>query len=287
MRYKPLLLVGSIAFAVIILLNACQKGELLHFQQYVKLNVEAYYEDTSLFTTASFNDSVILQDPSSKDGGQVTSLFVNPVELPLPVGDSGRLKITVVKKRNSNIEFDSIIHLTNLNEYLLIQLDPSQRPYLLNKRTAAATLARPHEDSIKVRFYFTSNDPNFRNKNFSPPRTISKVDLELWALKEVNGEMKPVNLNRKIRVNANQLTDEYFSFKKGELYAWRILDVSPGVASNQRVVEAFEYDADFTAFTRGFIELSDQTVFQTVKITQTYDNIYFQPGLNGRYLFGF
>ena len=287
MKHLSFLLISLAAFLPSLIFFSCQKGEPVNMERYMKLDVEAYYEDPSLFSTVSFNGKELVRDASEKEGGDITDLLVSPAEIQMPARDSGKLEITIIKKNNPNLVFDSIINVSHFNDFLLVQLDPLQAPKFINKNIASATIPQPTNDSIKARFYFSSNDPNLRNNNYSPATVVTRVDLEIWALKEVEGIKQPVNINRKFRVNANQLSDEYFSFKKGEQYAWRILDVSPNVASDKRVIESFEYDADYEAFTKGFIGLTDQTNFQTVKIMQTFDDFLFQPGLNGKYLFGF
>lgn len=265
---------------------SCQKGQPVELEKFMKLDMEAYYEDSSVYSTISFNGQQIGSGASVEPGGDVVDLLVNPAEIKRPAGDTGRLEVSIIKKNNPNLIFDSVINVENFNDFLLIQLDPLQRPYLINKRIASSSLPQPTGDSLQARFYFSSNDPNIKNYNYSPARRVTKVDLELWALKEVDSVLQPVNINRKFRVEADRLTDKYISFKKGEQYGWRILDVSPGVASNNRIIETYEYFEEYRAFTRGFIELADNQKFQTIKIMLTYDINLFQPGINGNFLFG-
>ncbi len=40
----------------------------MNFERYMKLDVEAYYEDTSLFSTISFNGKELIKDASEKRG---------------------------------------------------------------------------------------------------------------------------------------------------------------------------------------------------------------------------
>lgn len=276
-----------------VLFSACRKGDFLAAKKYMKLKIEAFYTDSALFSFVQLNDSVIMQQASANAGGYTTILNK---ELDATTGDSAWLRVLIVKKNAENIEIDSMIHFTNNNEFLLLQLDPKTKPFFINKKLENATAVKPGKDSIKVRLYYNVSDSvkypadyptvTFRGK------TVDSFNLQLYSLLPENGEYKKENLKKDMLIRSikiNRLND-YFSVYAGSgegmVYGYDIIDIK-----SSRIIQKHEVGT-YNGFVKGNFELGSRSggLFQTCRITKRsiYDDEIFEEvmGVNTYLLFG-
>lgn len=109
--------------------------------------------------------------------------------------------------------------------------------------------------------------------------------MQFYIVKLVSG-LPVITLGPKYRVARDQLTN-YFSLARNTNYAFTLLDVSPGVPSNKRIIQAYEYDPNFDDFVKGKVNLpgNPEGKFLTMNIMKQ-SNIYtFEENLEGVFLF--
>lgn len=259
----------------------------------MKLRIDAFYIDSALFSCVQLNDSVILLQASADDGGYTTII---DKELDAATGDSARLKLLIVKKNAPNIEIDSVIHFTNNNEFLLLQLDPLTKPLLINRKLENAAAVKPGRDSIRVRIYYNISDSVKYSADYPTVtfrgKTVDSFNLQFYTLKPENGEYKKENVKKGKLVQGIKIDrlNDYFSMydgsDEGMAVGYDIIDIR-----SSRVIQKHEIGT-YNGFIKGNFEISNRSsgLFQTCRLQKgsIYDDGIFEdvPGLNTYFLFG-
>lgn len=268
-------------FLTVFLLHACKKGEPLEVQSYMRINLEAFYTDTSLYYQVKLDDK-ILREESIVGGNSVTTLLAKDVEFIT----SGRLVVKVIKKNNAVLLLDTTIFFTNFNEYLLVQLDPKKSATLVNKQTETVTLEKPGTDSIKARFYYNGSDEIKRNGVL-----LTKIDLQLYSYPADELFSRAPNppllkTEGRLRNISSGILSDYFSLaavdknKKKLAYVFDIYPPSSTAATLPLYKKKFD---DTDGYTGGNLSLGDGTsIFSTVRVAKL-DATY----RYGSFLFGF
>jgi hypothetical protein len=255
----------------------------------MRLTLEAYYTDTSLFHSVKLDEAVVANEAAIV-AGTLNKLFQSPAG-GLFLKDSAKITATVVKKNNPNLAFDSTVYLTNINEFLLLQLDPRKKPVFINKRLENATAIKPGKDSVKVRFYFGSEE-DFRSRiPGNNKATILRLKLYI-AERQPDGSYQKNNtvvatINN---IRANELTPYYsFYVPDNKEYLFDVLDGRSGNFTDaQRLIQRYDFDPDFFIDSYvGRIEKQPaiQGLFQTCRITRS-SNLNGVRAVNAPFLFG-
>jgi hypothetical protein len=276
MRVKSIIRATFFSVILLFIFFSCKKGEFINTEKYMKLSIDAFYTDTVLFSSVSINDSVVIQN-SSMVAGAYTKLLDK--ELNAPAGDSARIKFLIIKKHGSNIAIDSIIHFTNNNDFLLLQLDPLAKPLIINKKIESSTLVKPGVDSTKVRFFFNSADKI----------PADSVDLQLYKTEKItDGEYKsPV---KHIRINGvrKNILGKYLSIynKNPDIkYGFELYDAK----NKNKLIQDYEWNSE-DGFLKGALDIDGEGVFRTIQLKQsTREGEYsftLATGLNAEYIFG-
>ncbi len=269
-------------FLTVFLLQACKKGEPVEVQSYMRLNLEAFYTDTSLFFQVKLNDQIIAEQ-TAVGGNKIETL----VGKDLPFVTKGHLVVTVIKKSGPNVVFDSTIFFTNFNELLLVQLDPTKKPTYINKQTETATLPEPGKDSVRVRFYYNSTDNIRRNGVL-----LSNIDLQLFSYPIDSlfsrGEKEPVLANEgRLRNISRDAVTNYFDVRfinsKKEKLGY-VFDIYPPASTSSTLPVYKRYYDEFDGFVGGAMLLVNDASFQTLRITRLTNT---SPYRFGNFLFGF
>jgi hypothetical protein len=260
------------AFNVLLLLFAlaCKKGDRIEVERNMRFRLDAFFPDTSVFQSVFLNDTVLANRASVNSGSSVTLANVVGGMTRL---DSARLKVTIVKKSFPNIEFDSVIYLSNLNDFLLFQLDPLQKPIFINKRIENASRLRPGGDSVAIRFFFASRN-GLINPNISGRPQIDTLNVRLFTLETAaNGTYSAKSYTTFTGIVKNQLS-EYFVVEGKKIYAMEFLDARARLTSAaQRSIQKIAID-ETDGFVRGNLELtgSPEGKFQTFLIRKAGNN---------------
>lgn len=278
-RFQNLLfLVLSIA-----VITGCGKEERIVTPRYMQVAVESFFPDTALYCQVKIDD-MLLADFTASAGGQIINL-INGINGQIPFVDSGHLKITIVKKSSPNIIFDSLVYFTNDNNFLLLQLDATQRASLINKSIATATEIRPGTDSLKVRFFYNKDDEIKRND-----KILSSIDIQLYSffLDELGATEQP-ELKNEGRIQAVKIgaLSPYYSinYQKDNRPRGYVFEIyPPGSTPSTKPQYPRKYD-EYDGYIGGALLTSpSKGNFQTFRITKIEPYTTYR---NGLFLFGF
>jgi hypothetical protein len=270
------------AVSMLALFQNCRKGERVDVQQYMRFKLEAFYPDSALFYQVTLNDS-LLSEFSGHSGNSFINL-VNSKKEQLPWVDSARLKVTVVKKNGKNILLDSVIYLTNDNDFLLLQTDDKLPPTFINKKIAAVTERKPGKDSLRVRFFFNDYDEIRRNGNL-----LKTIELQVYSYRRdsLGGvDEPPLRFEGRYKgIVSGQLTP-YISLRYQNEDGLRnfVFDIYPP-SNNPATQPQYRHVYDeIDGFIGGNlpVELTNGTL-QTFRITKSE---FYTPGRIGLFLFG-
>ncbi len=262
-------------------MQACEKATPLDIQSYMRLNLEAFYTDTSLYYQVKLNDKII-NEQSAVGGNKLELLAGKDLEFVT----SGRLIITVIKKSNSNLVLDTTVFFTNYNELLLVQLDPTKRATLINKKTETVTLPKPGRDSVKVRFYYNASD-NIRHNGV----VLTNIDLQLYSYPVdslfSNLDKPPFLTNEgRLRNISRDIVNDYISVryinKDGKKLGYAF-DIYPPSSTTTTLPLYKKYYDEYDGYVGGAMELVPSNYFQTVRVTRRTNTSLYRYG---QFLFG-
>jgi hypothetical protein len=265
-------------FVTVFFLHACEKGTPLEIQSYMRLNLEAFYTDTSLYYQVKLNDKIV--NERSAIGGNKLELLAGK---DLEFVTSGRLVVTVVKKNSPNLVLDTTIFFTNFNELLLVQLDPTKKATLINKKTETVTLPKPGLDSVKVRFYY-----NIRRNGI----LLTNIDLQLYSYPIdslfSNLDKPPFLTNEgRLRNVSRDVVNDYISVrytnKDGKKLGY-VFDIYPPSSTATTLPLYKKYYDEYDGYVGGAMELVPANDFQTVRVTRRTNTSTYRYG---QFLFGF
>lgn len=269
--------------------SSCIKSaaEQLEMPRAMRISLESFYSDTSLFQAVQFDDQVLVNEARTV-AGSLNRLYQSPTG-GLILRDSVRIKVTVVKKNNPNLVFDSLVFMNNVNDFLLLQLDPKKKPVFINKRLENATLQPPASDSIKIRLYISAADNITNPKNNNSK--VNDFELQLYHLEEQAGNLVAVKDKLIKGIKLEQLSD-YISLADQRQYGYDLRDGRSGLAESKRIIQTYRFTPDQgdIDFTRGQLGKASRASgkFQTLRITTTFINDINGTdikGFNGVYLF--
>lgn len=265
---------------------SCRKGDFVPGPKAMRFTLESFVTDTALFYQVQLDDSLVASQTGIFTG---TTLLATSSE-GFVRKDSIRLRVLMVKKNGVNLQYDSTIFLSNVNEFLLLQLDPSQKPQLINKLLENATAIPPAEDTIKVRFFFNTSDQlvNARNGN----SVVTALNVHVAVLEpQTNGTYKTVAGPIFQNIRVNQLS-AYFSLAAGGKYGFQLWDTTRVLAANRKLIQNIRYSSEDLDFVEGRFETAPRSIarFQTIRIGKSaFVDVLGDTWIsyNGRYLFGF
>lgn len=275
-----LIIVAGCCLLVII---GCSKGDFEERERYMKFKLDAFYTDTSLFYSVKLDDTT-LHESSAIEANRYFTMINTTTGIIR--ADSTRLKITVVKKNAPNINFDSVIYLTNINDFFLIQLDPRTPPALINKRLENATAKQPGKDSVKVRFFYNTTD-NIRLAN---NRLADSVNLQLYTTEKVtDGEYKAPKkylLIKGIRLNTlSSYLSLYGASNSPIKYGFELLDAKAPNA----ILQKYTWNSE-DGFIKGVLDYYGDGKFRTLRINKSTKEgewtFTTATGFNADYIFG-
>lgn len=288
-------IVARVIIFIVFLIAAwcCRKGEFIPTPRFMKLKIDAFYPDSALFSTVLLNDQIIQQQVLTGVSGFQSVL---DRELDAFPGDSCKLKVLIVKKNSPNTEIDSIIHFTNNNEYLLLQLDPATKPVLINKKLENAAAIKPGKDSIKVRVFYNAADsitypPDYPVAGLRG-KTVDSLHLQLYTLTPEDGMYKQENIKKAQLIKGIKINglNNYFSVRdgstEGKLYGYDMLD-----AKTSQVIQQYKVGT-YNGFIKGNFETGTRSsgLFQTCRLIKRslFDDDMQEEvlGLNSYFLFG-
>lgn len=266
-----------------LLVIGCSKERFEERERYMKFNLDAFYTDTSLFYNVKLDDTTIREQSSV-----LANRYFNMASTGQGIlrADSSRLRVTVVKKNTPNLEFDSVIYLTNINDFLLIQLDPRAAPTLINKRLENATAIQPGKDSVKVRFFYNTTD----NIRYTNNRIADSVSLQLYTTEKVtDGEYKAPKkylLIRGIKLNTlSSYLSLYASPSSPLRYGFELLDGR----NNTTILQRYEWNNE-DGFIKGVLDYAGDGKFRTQRISRSTKEgewtFTTATGFNADYIFG-
>ena len=279
--FKQIFLIGLTSLFFFL---ACKKGDRIEGAHYMKFTLDAFLADTSLFSVVKLNDTTI----GEKTGVNAGNIFnIANTGQGLMRTDSARLRVTIVKKNTANVQFDSLIFLNKINDFLLLQLNPTQKPLLINRALENATALQPGKDSIKIRFYYNNLD----QIKWTNGRQADSIWLQLYRIEKVtDGEYKaPQKLVLLKNIRINQLGN-YISLYDGNpniKYGFDVLD--PRNATTPGSIQKLYWQKE-DGILRGTLDYYGNDKFRTIHINKstkegewTFDQY---TGFNGDYMFG-
>lgn len=259
----------------------CKKGEEVAVQRSMRLRIEALYTDTSLYEQVKLGDS-ILKESKVAEGNKMILLFTGN----LTYTDSGRLTITIIKKNNPSITVDTTIRFWHTNEFLLLQLDPRQKPVFIDKKKETANHPQKNSDSVNIRFYYNADDDIRRNGNL-----LKSIDLQLYSYAldslTVNAPYEPsLRTEQKIAgIKSGELSNYTTLAIKdsGGKQRGYVFDIyPPGSTAATKPQYPRQFD-EFDGYIGGGVQLGTGS-FQTLRITKKNTS---SPYRLGKFLFGF
>lgn len=279
---------------ILIAFAACHKGDFVPSKKYMKLNIDAFYTDSSYYSIVQLDGEVIAENNSSTTG----YVHLASKELDAPDGDSGHIKLTVIKTNGETLYSDTTLHFTNNNNFLLVQLDHNTTPVWINKNIETSSLIKPGEDSVKIRFFFNASD-SIRYPEDYPTvsfrgRVVDSCNIQLYSLAaNQNSEYEEVNIKKEniiTGVKANVLNG-YWSVcthgsVSGTVFGVDIVDIK-----SSRIIQKYQIGR-YNGFTKGNLELStrDNGLFQTYRLSKNtildYDTYEDVVGFNSLFQFG-
>lgn len=273
----------SLGVSLLFLLQNCSKEERVEFQKYMRFRLEAFYPDTALYYQVRLNDS-ILSEFTGITGGTIVNL-ISGQKGQLPFEDSARLHITIVKKNGRNYQLDSIVHLTNENEFLLLQTDDRLRPMIINKNIAVATERKPGKDSVRVRFFYNDYDDIRRNGNLLPTIELQVYSYRVDSLGGV--DPPPLKFEGRYKAISRGVLTPYISLRYQEGNTMRnfVFDIYPPTNNPAATPQYRHFYDEIDGFLGGSLPVGvNNGTFQTFRITKFEPST---PYRNGLFLFGF
>ncbi|KIC93561.1 hypothetical protein [Flavihumibacter solisilvae] len=272
----------AIGCAIILVGLSCRRGEIVPVDRSMLFSLDLFITDTSVYQAVELNGTSLLAKANQINGSYANILY-EAGGIPRPEGKLAFLQAHIIKKNQPNIEYSDSIPLTNVNDYLLLQLDPKKPPVLVNKKTESQDYPSIPGDSVGVRFFFNDADRMVNPHNDNSK--VGAVDLQLYTLGEDQSGMPVPKKWTLIKgIKANQLS-RFFLFKKGEIAGFDLLDANPDLEDDQRLLQRASFD-EYDYFIDGRIEVADPRVsgrYQTLRIQRTDGwGAYY-----GKFLFGF
>lgn len=263
-------------------LQNCRKGERVEVEKYMRFKLMGFYPDSALFYEVRLNDT-LLSEFAGHSGNTFVNL-VNSKKEQLPFVDSARLKVSIIKKNGRNILIDSLIYLTNDNDFLLFQTDDKLPPTFINKKIAAVTERKPGKDSVRVRFFFNDYDDIRRNGNL-----LKTIELQIYSYRidSLGGvDAPPLKLEGRYKgILSGQLTP-YISLRYQNEDGPRnfVFDIYPP-STNPATQPQYKHFYDETdGFIGGSLPIEvTNGPLQTFRITKSD---FYTPGRIGLFLFG-
>lgn len=279
-KFLPVTIVGLLTLLFSI---SCRRGEIVPVDRSMLFSLDLFITDTSVYQAVELNGTS-LAARANLVNGSYSNIFFEAGGIPRPAGKRALLKAHIIKKNPPNIEFSDSIPLANVNDYLLMQLDPRKPPVLVNKKTESEDYPAVPKDSVGVRFFF--NDADRMVNPLNGNSKVSTVDLQLYTLGEDRWGM-PVPVKWKVirGIRVNQLS-RYFIFKAGEVAGFDLLDADPDLEDDKRLLQTISFD-EYDYFINGRLEVVDPRVqgrYQTLRIQRTSGST---GAFFGKFLFAF
>ena len=272
------------------ILASCRKGERIDQESYMRVALGAYHPDTSVFAQVKINGE-ILTNSQQFHGDEPFNIFLQYGTV--THHDSALLDVLLVKGSGASMVYRDTVKFANLNDLFLFQTCPESTPFLIDRRKGEMEAPLPANDSVKLRFFYSSGD-KIKNPNAGyTDKIIRRMRLQVYTFTEAANPNNPPPASSFISVvNALDFDEcglsNYVTLAKNKKYGFRLRDISPGIPSSAsaNLVQQLLPDTDIQIvnnpstgfsewdFKRGkiFIASDDpEDKFQTLRIKRSTD----------------
>lgn len=200
----------------------------------MRVMLGAYHPDTSVFAQVKINGDV-LTNSQQYHGDEPFNIFLQHGTT--QYRDSGLLDVLLVKSSGASLTFSDTVKFKNLNDLFLFQTCPASTPMLIDKNKGEMEAPLPANDSVKVRFFYSSGD-RFKNPNTGyTDRLIKRMRLQVFTFTEAANPNNPPPASSFISVvNALDFDEcglsDYITLAKNKKYGFRVRDISAGIPSS-------------------------------------------------------
>jgi len=297
-----------------LIIVSCQKGKEVDQGSYMKLNLAVYHPDTSVYSQVTINGDRLTDAQGFGTDANLYNLFLQKNWTLFQ--DSARLQVRLTKTTaGDSLNIDDTIRFSNANDLILFQTCPGTDPILIDRKIGEASeIPIPTGDSVRVRFFFSTNDKIANPNAGYVGRLLSRMRLQLYTFTpNANPNLPPaassfVLVNNAVDFNSCGLS-EYVTLARNKNYGFRLRDISPGIPGSAaaNLVQQLLPDNDimvvtnpFTGnqewdFKRGKIFISPatdnkyQTIrikFSTISFTDRNGNDTNETAINGQFILG-
>ncbi|MDX1955323.1 MAG: hypothetical protein SFU20_07285 [Chitinophagaceae bacterium] len=311
---KPVLRNSLYLLLILLTALACQKGDAVDQGNFMKVKLTVYHPDTAVYSNVSIGEDNLANTQVYYTDNEVYDVFLSKNWTSFQ--DSAQFRVKLTKTTNGNsLLYDSRIKFRNANDFLLFQTCPGTDPLFIDKTVGDATeVPLPTNDSIKVRFFFSTNDMISNPNTGYVGRLLSRMRLQIFTFTpNANPNLPPasssfVTVYSALDFNACGLSD-YITLARNKKYGVRIRDISPGIPGSAaaNLVQQLLADADIQIvndpntglsdwdFKKGKINLSADAnhKFQTIRIkrssisfTDRNGNDGTESSYNGQFILG-
>lgn len=280
----------SMLVALGLTLISCQKGNPIDQGKFMKVRLSAYHPDTAVYSSVSIANESLVNGQEYSTDLEVYDVFL--AKNWTLFQDSAQLQVKLTKTTNGNsLSFNNKIRFRNSNDLLLFQTCPGSDPILIDRTVGdESAVPLPTNDSIRVRFFFSTNDQISNPNTGYSGRMLSRMRLQVFTFTpNPNPNIPPssssfITVYSAVDFNSCGLS-EYITLARNRMYGVRIRDISPGIpgSASANLVQQLLADNDIQLvtdpgtgltnwdFKKGKLFLSNAPdhKFQTLRIKRT------------------